>query len=81
MNWGTIPFRLEGEPPFAVDDYIFVPDIRNRLAGDLKQIPAYVISGTDVRPFSLFIDDMTEDEREIIRSGSLINYNRKRRGL
>ena len=46
MNWGMIPFHMDGEPDaFDVGDYIFVPGIRSALDGDLSDIPAYVIKG------------------------------------
>ena len=76
INWGMVPFVMAGEPDFADDDYIFVPDIRKVLDGDMKNIPAYVM-GETVRPLTLAIAPLTDEEKEIIRCGSLINYNRK----
>ena len=76
INWGMVPFVLNGEPDFADDDYIFVPDIKKVLDTDMKEIKAYVI-GDEIRPLSLAIEPLTDEEKEIIRCGSLINYNRK----
>lgn len=76
INWGMVPFVLNGEPDFAEDDYIFVPDIKKALDTDMKEIKAYVI-GDEIRPLSLAIEPLTDEEKEIIRCGSLINYNRK----
>lgn len=76
INWGMVPFVLNGEPDFADDDYIFVPDIKKALDTDMKEIKAYVI-GEEIRPLSLAIEPLTDEEKEIIRCGSLINYNRK----
>ena len=76
INWGMVPFVLNGEPDFADDDYIFVPDIKKALDTDMKEIKAYVI-GDEIRPLSLAIEPLTDEEKEIIRCGSLINYNRK----
>lgn len=78
INWGMIPFVMVGEPDFEDDDYIFVPGIRAALDGNMEQIPAYVI-GETVRPLTLAIAPMTEEEKEIIRCGSLINFNRKQK--
>lgn len=75
INWGMIPFIVNGEPDFEDDDYIFVPYIRQALDGDMKEIPAYVIGDT-VKRLSLSIEELTEEEKEILRCGSLINYNR-----
>ena len=65
-------------PDFADDDYIFVPNIRKALDGDMTNIPAYVL-GETIRPLTLAIAPLTDEEKEIIRCGSLINYNRKQK--
>ena len=83
INWGMIPFRLEAEPDFEVGDYIYVPGIKAALDGDMKAIAAYVVpaeAGAAAREISLYIADMTNEEREIVKAGCLINYNRKRAG-
>ena len=77
MNWGMIPFQMKGEPEFEIGDYIYVPDVRKALDGDMKDIKAYVI-GDEVKEISLYIADMTEDEKKIVKAGCLINYNRSR---
>ena len=87
MNWGMVPFQFEGEPPFEVGDYVFVPGIRAALDGDMKDIPAYVVhdgSGEDgaaneVEQISLYVVDMTPEERAIVKAGCLINFNRDRK--
>ena len=77
MNWGMVPFLMDGEPRFEVGDYIYVPGVKNALDGDLSSIPAYVIKD-EVYPVTLHIADMTEEERQIVKAGSLINYNQLR---
>ena len=79
MNWGMVPFQLKGEPPFEVGDYVYVPGIRAALGGDLSSIPAWVVTAAgEVREMALYVADMTAEEREIVRAGCLINYNRAR---
>lgn len=78
MNWGMIPFQMKEEPDFEVGDYIFVPGIRTILDGDLTNIQAYKIDGDHVSPMTLTIADMTTDEREIVKAGCLINFNKNR---
>lgn len=78
MNWGMIPFQMAEDPDaFEVGSYIYVPDIRKALDGDMKQIKAYVI-GEEIKELNLYIADMTEDEKKIVKAGCLINYNRNR---
>ncbi len=79
INWGMVPFVLNGEADFADDDYIFVPNILSALDGDMAEIPAWVL-GEKVHPLSLKVAALTDEEKEIIRCGSLINYNRTRKG-
>ena len=78
INWGMVPFITRDEAAFADDDYIFVPGIRKALDGDMQNIPAYVL-GETVKSITLAIEPMTDEEKEIIRCGSLINYNRKQK--
>ncbi len=81
MNWGMIPFQMEAEPDFEVGDYIFVPGIREALDGDLKNISAYLIKENGLKTLDLYIADMTSEEREIVKAGCLINYNKNRKGI
>ena len=77
MNWGMIPFHLKGEPTmFEVDDYIYVPNARTAMDGDLSDIPAYVIKNGKAEEIHLYVQPMTENERKIVKAGSLINFNR-----
>ena len=77
MNWGMLPFQMDAEPEFEVGDYIYVPGIRSILDGDLKDIKAYVL-GDPEKEITLYIADMTPEEREIVKAGCLINFNRNR---
>lgn len=80
MNWGMVPFQMEDEPTFDVGDYVFVPGIRSALDGDLSSVPAYVVhaDSNKVERIELYVADMTPEEREIVKAGCLINYNRNR---
>ena len=78
MNWGMIPFQMKEKPDaFEVGSYIYVPGIRKALSGDGKNITAYVI-GEEIKELSLYLSDMTPEEKEIVKAGCLINYNRNR---
>ena len=77
MNWGMLPFLLDVEPDFEVGDYIFVPNIKSHLRGDMSKIPAYII-GNDIKEISLNIAEMTDAEKSIVEAGSLINYNKSK---
>ncbi len=79
MNWGMLPFQMEGEPNFEVGDYVFVPGIRAALDGELTDIAAWVVRADgSVDQIKLAIADMTPEERAIVKAGCLINYNRQK---
>ncbi len=79
INWGMLPFQTEDVPDFEVGDYLYIPGIRRALDGDLRRITGYVIREGKAEEISLSIADMTDEEREIVKAGCLINYNRARR--
>ncbi len=80
INWGMLPFILEKHPDFEVGDYIFIPNIREKIDTCLDDIPAYIIRD-EIRKIKLYIQELTNEEKEIIKAGSLINYNKQRKGL
>lgn len=77
INWGMLPFLIEeGALPFENKDYLFVPGIRSAVEQKATEIPAYTVKSGELRPFTLKLGEMTDDERQIILDGCLINYNR-----
>ena len=79
INWGMLPFIYESEElPFKNGDYIFVPEIVEAVKNKATDVQAYVVDDDkNVKPFTLKLGEMTDDERDIILKGCLINYNRK----
>ena len=79
INWGMLPFIYESEElPFKNGDYIFVPEIVEAVKNKATDVQAYVVDDDkNVKPFILKLGEMTDDERDIILKGCLINYNRK----
>ena len=77
INWGMLPFTIKkGDLPFKNKDYIFVPEIRKAVEDKLTSIPAYVVN-EGMKEITLTLGELTDDEREIILKGCLINYNRQ----
>ena len=78
INWGMLPFLIEkGDLPFANGDYIFLPDVRKAVETKTAEFEAYVVKDGSLTPFALKMGELTDDEREIILKGCLINYNRQ----
>ena len=78
INWGMLPFLIkEGELPFANGDYLFFPQIRKAVEEKDDVIQGYVVGVEGLKEFEVALGELTDDEREIILKGCLINYNRK----
>ncbi len=77
INWGMLPFLIqEGELPFKNLDYLFVPGIKEAVETKAEVIKAYVVKNEGLEEFELKLGDLTDEERQIILKGCLINYNR-----
>ncbi len=77
INWGMLPFLIdEGELPFKNLDYLFIPGIKKAVEEKAETITACVVDGQDLRTFELRLGELTDEERQIILKGCLINYNR-----
>ena len=78
INWGMLPILIrEGELPFANGDYLFFPQIRKAVEEKDDVIRGYVVGAEGLKEFEVALGELTDDEREIILKGCLINYNRK----
>ena len=77
INWGMLPFLIpEGDLPFTNGDYIFVPEVRKAVEDKLDDIKAFVVKDGQMTPFTMKLGELTDDERDIILKGCLINYYR-----
>jgi aconitate hydratase len=75
INWGMLPFTIEpGMINFAVDDFIYIPGIRRAVETGQTEIEALVIGAKGKLPLKLYLDNLSQDEREIILAGCLMNY-------
>ena len=78
INWGMLPFLIpQGELPFTNGDFLFFPHIREAVADKADSITGYVVKEDGLKEFQVTLGELTDDEREIILKGCLINYNRK----
>ena len=77
INWGMLPFLIkEGELPFKNLDYIYIPGIRKAVEEKADVIKAYVVGKGKKVEFEMTLGELTDEERQIILKGCLINYNR-----
>ncbi|MCR5498944.1 MAG: hydratase [Acetatifactor sp.] len=80
INWGMLPFLIkEGELPFKNLDYLFIPGIKKAVEEKAEVIKAYKVDAAGCtlgEAFDLRLGELTDEERQIILKGCLINYNR-----
>lgn len=76
INWGMLPFVCRSFD-FKVGDYIYIENIIELIKSDAPTIPAKLISNGKVKNITLELGALTAEEKAIILSGCLINYNRK----
>ena len=76
INWGMLPFIFDGDLPFDKDDYILVKDVKDAIANKKDSVKAYVVN-KGMKELEFKLGRLTDDEREIILKGCLINYNKK----
>ena len=75
INWGLIPFTADRNvPPFADDEWIFVPDIREGLLAGREEFEAVRISDESRKPLKLYCRGLSESDRRILTEGCLMNY-------
>ena len=84
INWGMLPLTVDEKTGFdyAPGDWLFLPDVRRRVAEGATEIPATAITKTGAAPITLHLPELTEDERQILLAGCLMNFyaenNRKK---
>ena len=78
MNWGMIPFIYEDENiPFHKGDFIYIKGIKSAIENGDSRVKAVIVNENGTKEIELSLGAMTEEEKEIIVSGCLINYNNR----
>ncbi len=80
INWGILPFTIDKDTEFnySEGDYVFIPDVRNKIKSGDENFEAKVVTKDGkVNDILLHINGLTEDEKEIILDGCLINYYKR----
>lgn len=76
INWGMIPFTvdLQDFTDFSVEDFLFLPNVRQAISQEKQQLQAFVVKPSGMKPVTLRLEKLSQDEREVILSGCLMNY-------
>ncbi|HIX49907.1 MAG TPA: hydratase [Candidatus Borkfalkia faecavium] len=74
INWGMLPLTAK-KLHLKVGDYIYIEDVAKYIAEGAESISAKILSGKSVKEVNFGIGNLTQDERNIILKGCLINFN------
>jgi len=78
MNWGMIPFIYEDENiPFHKGDFIYIKGIKSVIEKGESSVKAVIVNENGTKEIELSLGAMTDEEKDIIVSGCLINYNNR----
>ena len=78
MNWGMIPFIYEDENiPFHKGDFLYIKGIKSAVENGESSIKAVIVNENGTKEIELSLGAMTDEEKNIIVSGCLINYNNR----
>ena len=76
INWGLVPFTLpEGaEFTYNVGDWVYVPGVKAAIANGQEEIPAKVVTKDGIFDIQLLCKGLTDNEKQILQEGCLMNY-------
>lgn len=76
INWGIVPFTINENDTdkFAIDDCLYIPGVRAAVESGAKTVQAYIINSTGKVAIELKLENLSQDERDVILAGCLINY-------
>jgi aconitate hydratase len=74
INWGILPFLVEKESDIEPDEVYFFPGIRSALLGKAEKITGCRLK--DKTPITVRLGPLTDEERETLAAGCLVNRYR-----
>ena len=77
INWGMLPFTKKSDIPAKVGDYIYIDGIREAVASGKTEVTANVVSNGTLTPCTLYLESLTNEDRQILLDGCLINYYKR----
>ena len=76
INWGMLPFTVEHIADYNIQpgDRLWIPGIRAALLGEADRVEAVLLQGEERTSLTLWLKNLSREERDIILAGCLINY-------
>ena len=80
INWGMLPLTTDEGAGFDYEpgDWVWIPNVRERLAAGEDDLPAVLLGRNGVERRVLHLNGLTEDEREILLAGCLMNFYKEK---
>ena len=90
LNWGLFPFTVREDPCLVTGEYVYIPGILDVLNEGKEEIYAYVsnnkeaiynneIKRDNVKVIKLYLEELSKQERDVLKDGCMINYYRNKR--
>ena len=76
INWGMLPFLTADADAYRVGDYVFIPHVREAVQSGAPVQACILRDGSIAGEATLTLGELTEDEKQILLDGCLINFYR-----
>lgn len=73
INWGIVPFIVKDGAEVPKGSFVYIKNVKAAILEGTKEVEAYVVTDK-VTKITVYIDELTLPERDIITKGCLINY-------
>lgn len=73
INWGMLPLICK-DKDFELNDIIIIPKVRELIGSGSNLLKAKLVRNNIAEDITLTMDNLTDEEKEIILSGCLMNY-------
>ena len=76
INWGIVPFTISKDTLFELNpgDWIYIPGIKKAILSGTEIIPSKIVSENIIKDITLECSGLSDDERQILTDGCLMNY-------
>ena len=74
INWGMLPLLSDSFGEFELGDYVLIKGVKDAIASGAEKLTAVILKPDGEKETSFSLGKLTDDERDILLRGCLINY-------
>ena len=80
INWGMLPLTTDEEAGFAFEagDWVWIENVRGKIAAGADDLEVRLIGKSGVETRVMHLNGLTDDERQILLDGCLMNFYKNR---